>query len=238
MPLSIALPFYNTSEFFLDAIKIPLINDNVTEILVSDDCSTKEEYEKLNSLIEKVNSTKIKVVRNEKNVGAFKNKYNAVQYCSNEWVYILDSDNYVLEGMLEKFFKEDLNKNVCYVPHKYYFCNSIQEMKFGLNIMNRENIITAIKAGICGNFINLGNFFVNKESFLKKMKDGLDVNNCAGADCMLMIYNWLKNDGLFKVIPDFYYVHRARVGNYIANQQEADACIKYYENELINLAAY
>jgi len=235
MPLSIALPFYNTSEFFLDAIKTPLIDNNVTEILVSDDCSSEEEQDRLNNLIKDVNSVKIKVIKNKKNLGAFKNKYNAVQYCSNKWVYILDSDNYVLEGMLEKFFKEDLNKNICYIPHKYYFCNGIEEMKFGLDIMNRESIINAIKAGMCGNFINLGNFIINRDSFLEKMKDGLNISNCAGADSILMVYHWLKNGGLFKIIPDFCHVHRSRKGDYISNKQEADACIKLYINKLINL---
>jgi glycosyltransferase involved in cell wall biosynthesis len=54
------------------------------------------------SLIKKLNTNKIKVFRNKTNQGAFRNKYETVSKCSNEWIYLLDSDNYPFEWAAEK----------------------------------------------------------------------------------------------------------------------------------------
>ena len=86
--ISLAIPVYNTSRYFLDTIKYALEDDFVSEIVVTDDGSVESEYNKLLSLIE--GKDKIKVFRNPSNIGAFRNKYNSVKNCSNDWVYLLD----------------------------------------------------------------------------------------------------------------------------------------------------
>ena len=53
--ITVAIPFYNSLQYFEDAIRIPLLDDRVDEILVCDDCSSEEQY---NGLLEKVESLK------------------------------------------------------------------------------------------------------------------------------------------------------------------------------------
>ena len=45
--ISLAIPFYNTSRYFLDTIKYALEDDFVSEIVVTDDGSVESEYNKL-----------------------------------------------------------------------------------------------------------------------------------------------------------------------------------------------
>ena len=90
--ISLAIPFYNTSKYFLDCIKYAVDDEFVSEIVVNDDCSRQEEYDNLLLLVD--GKDKIKVYRNDHNLGAFRNKYIAVKNCTNDWVYLLDSDNH------------------------------------------------------------------------------------------------------------------------------------------------
>ena len=95
--ITLAIPFYNTSQYFKEAVEIALNNDFVKEIVVNDDGSNEDEWSNLNSIVDTLNTSKIKVFRNEVNLGGFRNKYNAVQNSTCEWVYLLDSDNHPAE---------------------------------------------------------------------------------------------------------------------------------------------
>jgi glycosyltransferase involved in cell wall biosynthesis len=50
--ISVAIPFYNASKFIEDAIRIPLFDDRVDEIIINDDCSTEEEFKNLLKIID------------------------------------------------------------------------------------------------------------------------------------------------------------------------------------------
>lgn len=88
--ITLAIPFYNTSKYFLDCIKYAIDDDFVSEIVVNDDCSMPQEYNNLLTLIE--GKDKIKVYQNKHNLGAFRNKYITVKKCNNDWIYLLDRD--------------------------------------------------------------------------------------------------------------------------------------------------
>ena len=115
--ITLAIPFYNTSKYFLDAIQYAVDDNFVSEISITDDCSTDAEWEKLNSIISTLNTNKIKVYRNDENLKPFRNKYNAVMNSTNEWVYLLDSDNHMLENSIEllKTIPDD-DPNMVYSP--------------------------------------------------------------------------------------------------------------------------
>jgi len=242
MSLSIAIPFYNTSKYFLDTIRTPLSCNLVSEIVICDDNSSETEFNNLITLIKDLgpNNNKIKVIKNTQNTGAFINKYLTISNCRNKWVYLLDSDNFVHEGMIEKFFKEELNENVCYMPHKYNFCSYIYELGLGPGLIDRNRIKEAILHNTIGHFINICNFIVSKDVFLERMKEGLSPSETVDvfpvADCAAMTYLWLKHGGDFKIIQDFQYFHRVREdGYYESNKKAAENCVNHYSNKILHL---
>lgn len=117
--ITLAIPFYNTSQYFSDCIKYAVEDDFVSEIVVNDDCSTEEEYNNLLSLTEDID--KIKVFRNETNLGAFRNKFTIVKNCTNEWIYLLDSDNHPFEETYEviKTIPDD-RPDICFSPRQLF----------------------------------------------------------------------------------------------------------------------
>ena len=81
--ISLAIPFYNTSQYFLDCIKYAVDDDFVSEIIVNDDCSQVDEWDNLCKIVEELDCDKIKLFRNDENLGAFRNKFTTVKNCTN-----------------------------------------------------------------------------------------------------------------------------------------------------------
>ena len=71
--ITLAIPIYNTSHYFKEAVELALTNDFVKEIVVNDDGSTEDEWKKLNDIVDTLNTSKIKLFRNEVNLGGFRN---------------------------------------------------------------------------------------------------------------------------------------------------------------------
>ena len=59
--ISLSIPFYNTSRYFRDAISASVDNDFVSEIVVTDDGSTDEEWDNINNIINDSGSDKFKL---------------------------------------------------------------------------------------------------------------------------------------------------------------------------------
>ena len=109
--ITVAIPFFNTIQY-LESILVELVDSSyVDEIIISDDVS---DY-KID-----IDHPKVKIFYNEKNVGAFRNKYLSISRSSNEWVYLLDSDNIFPESSLSVLNNiKELNPDVYYSPIQF-----------------------------------------------------------------------------------------------------------------------
>jgi glycosyltransferase involved in cell wall biosynthesis len=58
--ITLAIPFYNTSQYFTECIKYAIDDDFVSEIVVNDDGSNEHHLQNLNEIINTLNSSKIK----------------------------------------------------------------------------------------------------------------------------------------------------------------------------------
>ena len=151
--ITVAIPYYNSFKYIEDAIRIPLLDNRVDEILICDDNSDDSQYYdllvkvgELNNGVEisyDVNASlmnenhgtcqtvvnaltsvnvgkqakKIEVIRNDINIGGFRNKYHVVSQAKNEWVYLLDSDNFLVECSIPALYNlPEWNERICYCP--------------------------------------------------------------------------------------------------------------------------
>lgn len=93
---SVVIPTYNSSEYLKSCIygfKNSLLLD---EIIIGDDFSDFNELKTIKKILIEAKqyfSFDIKLLENEVNIGAFKNKYNLIESAKNDWVYQIDSDN-------------------------------------------------------------------------------------------------------------------------------------------------
>jgi glycosyltransferase involved in cell wall biosynthesis len=236
--ITVAIPYYNSEKYLEQALELPLSSDFVSEIIIHDDCSENQ-----------IESThpKIKIHRNQTNLGAFKNKYLAVSKASNEWVYLLDSDNYFFENSL------DVVKNIKPQRGRYYSPSQLHLVDDGLDQSLNGKIVKydfgqvdgsgardILKSG-SGEFewlINTGNFFVNRDDYVSSMQTIINDPTYPyfEADAIVFTYNWLRRGNIIEVVDDLWYNHRLRSNSYShsVGNKNSDS-LNYHKNLILEL---
>jgi len=246
--ITLAIPFYNTSKYFLNAIKYAIDDDFVSEICVTDDRSTSDEWKKLNDIVSNLNNDKVKIYRNTENLKPFRSKYNAVFNSSNEWVYLLDSDNHMFEDSIELIKKiPDDDPSIVYSPQNLYCKNDnveeyevISDYDFKYDEIGLEEIKDLLfKKHKWGRwFINSGNYIVNKNSYLSALEKPFeDVSTeWIHADTAASFYFLLKSGIRFKVVKDLKHHHTLRPeSTWNACGENSHKSVNFYHDKIINL---
>jgi len=236
--ITVAIPYYNNEKYLEQAVEIPLNSEFVSEIIIHDDCSENE--------IESTHS-KIKVYRNERNLGAFKNKYLAVSKASNEWVYLLDSDNYFFDNSLRVVEGIETQRGRYYSPSQLHLVDDGLDQSLNGKIVKYDfGVVDGEKAKeilISGNdnfgwLINTGNFFIHRDDYILSMKDIFNDPNYPyfEADAIVFTYNWLKKGNIIEVVDDLWYNHRLRSNSYshsVGNKNSES--LNYHKNLITQL---
>lgn len=108
---SIIVPVYNSEKFIKKCIT-SILNQNFFdyEIIIIDDCST-DRSSRTCQKIKNNNSSKIKLIRNVKNLGVGQSRNLGLKYSSGKYIIFLDSDDYLLENSLSYLKKNIKKKN-------------------------------------------------------------------------------------------------------------------------------
>lgn len=110
--VSVFIPAYNVEEFIIDAINSILNQTYVNiEVIVVDDASTDQTFTILESLSKLDN--RIKLYRNEKNLGLALNRNKGLKYCTGKYIALMDSDDISVENRI-KLSVEFLEENSDY----------------------------------------------------------------------------------------------------------------------------
>lgn len=244
--ITLAIPFYNTSHYFEDAVELAVNNNFVKEIVVNDDGSTEEEWNKLNSIVNNLNSSKIKLFRNEVNLGGFRNKYTAVQNSTCEWVYLLDSDNHPAEttlSVIQAIEKPDVD--LCYIPQKLllykddgYRNEVFYDFKYEKVGIDEAQDALLKRTKWFDWFLNTGNFVFNREKYLERLKDGYENKDEPVYACSIAFsYHWMSKGGYYKVLSGMEYYHRLRNDSYWNScGSNSDISAQYYHQRIIDLS--
>ncbi len=114
--VSIIMPSWNTEHFIAASIS-SVINQTYPnwELIIVDDCST----DKTDDVVSSFSDSRIKYIKNEKNMGAALTRNRAMREAQGEWIAFLDSDDLWMPEKLEKqiAFMENNGYNFSY--HEY-----------------------------------------------------------------------------------------------------------------------
>ena len=95
--VSVVIPAYNCTPYITQAIDSALGQQVPLEVIVVDDCSTDD----LPGLITRYREdSRVRYVRNEKNLGVAKTRNRGVSLARGEYVAFLDADDYWAQGKL------------------------------------------------------------------------------------------------------------------------------------------
>lgn len=200
--ISICLPTYNRYSMTVESFIQVIDDDRISEVIIVDDCSTDNAYERLLEHFQE--NPIVKVLINADNEDCYKNKQIAISHTTNEWCVLLDSDNIIDTTYLDALYSiPDWNPKTIYQP---VFARPHFDFRHlsGLTI-DRNNLSQYAHNDKLQTAFNAMNFFVNKQHYLLAFDDSVNPHT---SDSIYMAYRLLSQDNQYYFVPGLEYEHR------------------------------
>ena len=259
--ISLAIPTYLSSKYVSILLRSIEKSKIINEVIISDDSRNVAENRKIEKILNKFkksnSSIQFKLFQNSDNLGAFNNKYNAINLCSNDMVYQIDSDNiaaknidFILTKVLENFdnkriyypsiFKQFFynyeyymfpNKNLVRLTDKDLIINSkiiYDSIKYKKSITLEKNIYW---------ILNCGNFITSKNDYLETMNEYyLNKEIPLAADALAISYLWLNSGKEIVLSKDHYHFHRKRKDSVsLSNIEESEKSFTFFRDKFSSI---
>ena len=197
---TLCIPTLNRFDDFLSKYLPKYLENNlINEIIITD-----ENGDDVNKIKNAFSNSKLKLFTNETKLGPFSNKLNACSKASNEWIVLIDSDNFADETYF------DIAKN--YIEQ---------------NIKEEKNVILAPSfAKPRFNYSHLSGFVYKKGSFQnnKQLESKLLNNSYTSSEVLMNTGNYILNK---------YLIDNLNLTNEIENIKMSSACDVIYLNTLL-----
>ena len=215
---SLVITTYNRVEFVIQSFIQVLHNELISEIIIVDDHSDKPYYENLKLLISFLNNDKIKLFRNEKNLGPLKNKYEAVKKASNEYCIMLDSDNVIDNTYVDIVSKLKKEPDMLYCPETLYKADKVKVNFSYTNfiglVIDKSNAKKYIKDKFFECWLNTGNYFFNRQQYVDVIEGNMISSELTTSDSVYFSYLWLLSGNRTMIVPGLNYIHVVHGGSW------------------------
>ena len=208
---SIVITAYNSEKYIKQCI-FSVLNQNFGEyeLIIIDDCSSDNTLK----VIEKINDERIKLIKLSENKGAANARNIAINMCNGQYVFFLDSDDYIENGMLKDVYDELLRTNVDVLFCPYFvFWENKNKYKFS-NPQYRLDKIKKLPRPFGKNAAKEKLFEVNYELCTKFYKRDFLLKNAINFKALLfgedLPFYWeiLEKAQSFSYIKGQYYCYR------------------------------
>jgi hypothetical protein len=196
-----------------------LANDLISEIIITDE--NGNDAKKIELAFDK--EDKLRIFTNMEKLGPFKNKLKACSLANNEWIVLMDSDNfadvdYFITGK-NYIDSNELGKNVILAP--CFAKPRFDYRKLSSLIYKKDNFISNRKIEqerktTCAVLMNTGNYILNKYLVDNINLSGEEANIAKSSACDVIYFNVLLFEQLnleLHVIPDMEYEHVVHDGS-------------------------
>lgn len=210
MTITLAITVWNRWEMLLESFAQVIDDDRIDEVLIMDDASELQYWDKIKEL-PKFNN-KIKVVRQLTNQNMSRNKRDAIFNSKNEWVIIFDSDNVIGKDYLdalERIWNKPGQPYSGWIYSPSFAKPIFDYRKFEDYVFDMSDA-PKLNDPNCNCLFNTCNYVVNKEEYLATWKENKEMK---GSDTIWMAYLWLKAGHSLYVVPNMHYEHRMHQGS-------------------------
>lgn len=198
--ISICIPVYNRYEMLFKSFEQIKDHPNVGEIIIVDDVSDSDIWDciKIGCIGEK----KIKLFRNEKNLGCFANKREAASKAENEYIVLLDSDNVLamdyIDAIMSQQWSPERILQPCFARPRFDF------RKHNSLLVHKGNIRKYMSDGMFNVMLNAMNYFVHRDRYLETWDNSIDP---VTSDTIWQNYCWLRAGNSIYITPGLMYDH-------------------------------
>jgi len=216
---SLCIPTMNRFDFFLNKnIDNYLQNPYINEIIITDENGS--DYDKL---INKYKTNeKIRIFKNDIQLGPFLNKLKCCKLAKNEWIVLIDSDNYADKKYFEtvnKYIQENkLGKETILSPG--FAKPAFNYTKISPNIINKTSIKKVNDKQLLQVLMNTGNYVIHKY-LIDNIKIDKEIEHIKKSSaCDVIFFNTLLFEQFnleFHMIPSLEYEHVVHNGSVYIN---------------------
>jgi hypothetical protein len=212
MNISLAFTTWKSADWIkqqLDRDYFNLSEGLIDEIIILDDCS--EDY----NILKGYETSNIKVYQNEVQLSPLLGRKHLVSKCKNDWVFLMDSDNFLLKessngvNCFDVIRNLSLSKDTIYCPgfinHFGYknLCNKILDLNLIKAHFNDPSYYLKI-------FLNTGNFLVPRDNYVSVCEQ-IDTKYLHyTVDVIYFTYLWLSQHNFLHCVGDYEYHHTIR----------------------------
>jgi hypothetical protein len=217
--LSLCIPTMNRWQFLKESLPKYLTNPYISEIIICDE--TGLDIEKIANTFQ---DPKLKLYKNDVILGAFFNKRRCVSLATNEFVCLMDSDNYAPKEYFDAWLKYlngvEPDLNTIYSPSKTFPQHNHPGHNFTIlnnTIITKDTFKYYWKKYSCViGLYNTGNYILSKTLMSKGEPSDFSIAYQSKAlDVMYQNYLlWTQADCKFIVVPDMEYDHTLHDGSY------------------------
>ena len=222
---SLCIPTMDRFDNFLSKYLVKYLdNEYINEIIITDENGT--DIDKINTHFP--NNKKLILIKNEKKLGPFLNKLKACSYAKNEWIVLMDSDNFACRDYFiaaKEYIEKNITekKNIILAPCKarpnfdYSHLSGFIYKKgdFHKNNASENNIKRPHNTSSIV-LMNTGNYVINK-SLVDNINLSNEMNNIHMSSSSDVIYfNTLlfeQSDLNLHVVPNLEYDHVVHNGS-------------------------
>ncbi len=214
LSLTLCIPTMDRYDTFLKNF-IPKYIDipSISEIIITD-----ENGNDVQKIIENGLHPKLKLFKNSQRLGPFLNKYNACLHAKNDWIVLMDSDNFADNTYFEAAIKfiEDNKLQPSQTILMPSFARPLHDYRTLPPIIKKNNI-TKLQAYEASKCFNTGNYILSKD-----LIDGLNLKNDAklvqfSSSIDVLFFNTLLIEQFpnltFYIVPDMQYEHATHDGS-------------------------
>lgn len=200
--ISFVVTNFNRNEMLFRSFSKVINDPRVAEIVISDDCSIPEIFDKIVRHVDELNHEKINLYQNKKNQGCYVNKKIAVSLASEPWVIIADSDNEYGANFLDAIFSEEWDEKKLFAPE--FAAPNFDYRAFSGKTFDKSNVNEFIHLPMFETMCNTFNFFINRDEYLKVWDGSIEPITF---DSLYFNYCWLAAGNNIKVLEGLQYKH-------------------------------
>ena len=240
--VSVIIPAYNTEKYIYQAINSALCQTLTNiEVIVVDDCSVDNTV----AIVQSFNDPRLKLIRNDKNMGAGGARNRAIAAAQGKWIAVLDSDDWYAPQRLEVLVNLAEQKQVDFIADDSYLIEDgintpwstiIRESGIKMSAIQQFEAAEFIMTDIEGRpGLRLG--FTKplfRREFLQKHQ--IRYQNIRVTQDFWFDIQCFLHGAKFCLVPEPYYFYRARPGSLVSSdkigrmKEECEVINRFFEN--------
>lgn len=208
--ISLCITTYKRVEFTVRSFAQVLHDERISEVIIVDDCSEDGSYQRLKDIFKY--NLKVKLYRNEVNLGCAFNKRKAVELATNHWVIVLDSDNVIGTDYIDILFDYAWDEDIILMPE---FAQTAFDFTAYAGVsVTKKNVSEYIDKPLFETMLNAHNLFANRKNYLEVINGEIDA---VTSDSILFAHRWIESGRTIFITPHLRYWHEVHNGSHYKN---------------------